>query len=77
MEKRERLIKLKKGVSKSEINRANRIFQQYLNNNLQICKVVDAVYAMARTIEERNGVKRNVKGKKKKKPNLRMEKIGG
>ena len=69
MEERERLAKLKKGVPKAEIERANRILEKKLENTEDICKVVDAVYAMGRTIEERKGIKRGDKGKKKKEQN--------
>ena len=65
--KRERLMKLEKGVPKDQIDRANKILQKHLNNSDNICKVIDAVYAMGRTTEERKGLKRNQKRKKKKK----------
>ena len=55
MEERERLAKLKKGVPKAEIERANRTLEKKLENTEDICKVVDAVCAMGRTIEERKG----------------------
>ena len=61
MEERERLAKLKKGVSEAEIERANRILEKKLENTEDICEVVDAVYAMRRTIEERKGIKRGDK----------------
>ena len=60
---RERLVKLKKAVPKSEIDLANKVLGRHLNNNDDICKAVDAVYAMARTIEERSGVKKARKRK--------------
>ena len=69
MEERERLAKLKKGVPKAEIERANRIFEKKPENTEDICKVVDAVYAMGRTIEERKRIKRGDKRKKKKEQN--------
>ena len=59
---RERLVKLKKGVPKNEIDLANKVLERHLNNN---CKAVDAVYAMAKTIEERSGVKRTRRRKTK------------
>ena len=62
---RERLVKLKKGVPKNEIDLANKVSGRHLNNNDDICKAVDAVYAMARTIEERSGVKRTRRRKTK------------
>ena len=39
-------MKLKKGVSKVELDRANKILEKHLDNTDDICKVVDAVYAM-------------------------------
>ena len=55
MEERERSAKLKKAVPKAEIERANRILEKKLKTTEDICKVVDAVYATGRTIEERKG----------------------
>ena len=76
---RERLLKIKKGVSKAEIYRANKILEKHLDNIDDICKVVDAVYAMGRTIEERKGLKRKEKRKNKKNnqegPNRRIRKL--
>ena len=66
LEKREPLIKLKRGVGKEEIERANKILEKHLQNVNDICKVVDAVYAMGKTIAERKGVKRQ-KNKQKRK----------
>ena len=60
-------MKLKKGVLKDKTDRANKILEKHLNNNDDICKVIDAVYAIGRTIEERNGLKRNKKRKEKRK----------
>ena len=75
IEQRERLMKLKKGVSKVELDRANKISEKHLDNTDDICKVVDAVYAMGRTIEERKGLKR--KDKKKNKRTNEMGPTGG
>ena len=59
-------MKLKMGVSKVEFDRANKILEKHLDNNDDICKVVDAVYAMGRTIEERKGLKWKDKRKEQK-----------
>ena len=67
IEERERLLKLKKGVSKAEIERANKVLEKKLENTDDICKVVDAVYAMGRTIAERKGIKQRRKNERKKK----------
>ena len=79
IEQRERLMKLKKGVSKVEQDRANKILEKHLDNTDDICKVVDAVYAMGRTIEERKGLKRKDKRKEQKNkrdgPNRRIRKL--
>ena len=39
----ERLMKLKKGVAKVEIDRAKKILQKHLGNTNNICTVIDAV----------------------------------
>ena len=77
IEGRERLIKLKKGVVKAEIARANKILEKHIGNTNNICTVMDAVYAMGQTIEERKGLKRNEKRKDKnqKGPNRRIRKL--
>ena len=79
IEKRERLMKLKKGVSKVELDRADKILEKHLDNTDDICKVVDAVYAMGRTIEERKGLERKDKRKERKNkrdgPNRRIRKL--
>ena len=61
IEGRERLMKLKKGVANAEIARANKMLEKHLGNTNNICTVIDAVYAMGQTIEERKGLKRNKK----------------
>ena len=53
---RDRLLKHKKGVPDPEIDKANRILERHLNNTRDMCKVVDAVYAMGRAIEDRKGM---------------------
>ena len=72
-------MKLKRGVSKVELDRYNKILEKHLDNTDDICKVVDAVYAMGRTIEERKGLKRKDKRKEQKNkrdgPNRRIRKL--
>ena len=51
---------------KVEIEIVNNVLQQHLGNTDNIRKVVDAVYAIGRTIEERLGIKRGNKKKKRK-----------
>ena len=58
---RERLAKLKVNIKSTEIKNANRMLQQHVSDTNDICKVVDAVYAIGRTIEERLRVKQNRK----------------
>ena len=43
IEQRERLLKIKRGIYKVEIDRANKILYKHLDNIDNICKVVDAV----------------------------------
>ena len=76
-EGRERLMKLKKGVTKAEIARANKILEKHLDNTSNICTVTDVVYAMGQTIEERKGLKRNEKRKDKNQegPNSQYENL--
>ena len=63
---RERLIKQKYGVAKAEIGRANKIQEKHLGNTNNNCTVIDPVYAVDQTIEERKGLKKNEKRKEKK-----------
>ena len=58
IDERERLMKLKMKIKKVEFDNANKILENYLGETDDICKVIDAVYAMGRTIEERSGIKR-------------------
>ena len=60
------------------IDRANKILEKHLGNNNNICAVIDAVYAVSQTIEERKGVKRNEKRKENKNqegPNRRIRNL--
>ena len=54
-------MELKKGVAKAEIERANKILEKHLDDTNNIFTVIDAVYTMGQTIEERKGSKRNKK----------------
>ena len=44
---------MKKGVAKAEIDRTNKILERHLSNTSNICTVIDAVYVLGQTIEER------------------------
>ena len=66
IEGREPLIKLTKEVAKAEIGRAKKILEKHLGNTSNVCTVIDAVYAMVQTVEERKGLKRNEKKKNRK-----------
>ena len=71
-------MNLKKGVAKAEIDRANEMLEKHLGNTNNICTVIDAVYAMGQTTEERKGVKRNEKKKESKnqeEPSRRIRKL--
>ena len=76
-EGRECLMKLEKGVAKAEIRKEKKRLEKHLGNTSNICTVIDAVYAMAQTIEERKGLKRNEKRKDKNQegPNRRIQKL--
>ena len=67
MEEREKLPKLKKGISNTEIERANKILEKKLESTDDMCIIVDAVYAMGRTIAERKGIKPKDKSKRRRK----------
>ena len=67
-------MELKKGVAKAEIERANKILEKHLDNTNNIFTVIDAVYTMGQTIEERKGLKRN---KKEQKIKNRKDQTGG
>ena len=66
IEERDRLIKIKVNISETELANANKVLEKHLSNTDNVCKIVDAVYAMGRTIEERMGIKRGKKKTKKK-----------
>ena len=66
IEERDRLIKIKVNISETELANVNKVLEKHLSNTDNVCKIVDAVYAMGRTIEERMGIKRGKKKTKKK-----------
>ena len=66
IEERDRLTKLKVNIRETELANANKVLKKHLSNTDDVCKIVDAVYAMGRTIEERMGIKRCQKKTKKK-----------
>ena len=65
-------MKLKKRIAKAEVGRANKILEKQLGNTKNTCAVIEAVYAMGQTIEEREGLI-----KKEKKMKIRKDQIGG
>lgn len=75
IEERKRLLKIKVKVKKEELERANNIIDKYLEGNNDICKVIDAVYAMARTIEQRLGMKQDEKKRNKHDDNRKNRRI--
>ena len=52
-------------IKSTEIKNINGILQQHLSDRNDICKVVDALYAIRRMIEKRLGVKQNRKKRRK------------
>lgn len=50
IEEKERLMKIKRPIEKDDLERGNKILEKYLEGKSDMCKVIDAVYAMARTI---------------------------
>ena len=55
---RDILLNHRKVAPDPEVDKANRILERHLNNIVDICEVVDAVYAKGRTIEDRRGMVR-------------------
>ena len=76
---RERLMKLKKGVVKAQIDRAKKkMLEKHLGNTDNIFTVIDAVYAIGQTIKEKKGLKRNgkrIENKNQEGPNRRIGKL--
>ena len=77
IKERERLMKLKERIKRTELENVNEVLEKHLNDTNDICKIVNAVYAMGRTIEERLGLKRGEKKKKRgnKGENRRIRKM--
>ena len=73
IEERDRLVKLKVSIRETESANANKVLKQHLSNTDDICKIVDAVHAMGRTIEERMGIKRFKKNMKRRERGMRTE----
>jgi hypothetical protein len=67
IEERDRLIKIKVNISETELANANKVLEKHLSNTDNVYKIVDAMYAMGRTIKERMGIKRGKKKTKKTK----------
>ena len=77
---RERLMKLKKGVVKAQIDRAKKkkMLEKHLGNTDNIFTVIDAVYAIGQTIKEKKRSKRNgkrIENKNQEGPNRRIGKL--
>ena len=53
----------------------NEVLEKHLNDTDDICKIVDAVYAIGRTTEERLGLKRGEKKRGNKGENRRIRKM--
>jgi len=66
IEPRERLLKVKKTIKIKYFDIANKVIQNYLGGTNDFCKIIDAVYAMAKAIQQMIGLKFNEKKKKKK-----------
>lgn len=52
IEEKDRLIELKVNIGEGELANANKVLENHLGNTNDICKLVNAVYAMCRTIKE-------------------------
>lgn len=64
MERRKGHFNFKKSVRKTKIKNTNKILEQRLRENDDICEVVEAVYATRRAIEDKLGLKQNKKKNK-------------
>ena len=64
--KREWLMKLIEGMAQAKIDRSSKILEKHLGSTNNICTIVDTVYAMGQTIEERKGLKPSETRKEKK-----------
>ena len=75
IEERGDLVKLKEKIKKEELERANKILKLHLEGNNDICKLIDAVYAMVKTIEERMGITGGRKKKRENNKNLKNRRV--
>ena len=79
MRKRESLMKLRKGVTKTDIDRANKILEKHLGDTNNTCAVIGAIYTMGQTTEKKKGLKRKEKKRKENKnqegPNRTIQKL--
>lgn len=53
-------------IGEGKLTNANKVMENHVVTTDNICKIVNPVYAMGRTIEERMGIKRGVKKRTKK-----------
>ncbi len=78
MKKGTDLLSLKVKIREAELANANKVFDDHLNNTCDMCKIVDAVYAMGRTMEERMGIdlgKKKGRKRGKKDENRRIRRL--
>ena len=72
-------MKLRKGVTKTDIDRANKILEKHLGDTNNTCAVIGAIYTMGQTIEKKKGLKRKEKKRKENKnqegPNRTIQKL--
>ena len=66
MRKRESLMKLRKGVTKTDIDRANKILEKHLGDTNNTCAVIGAIYTMGQKIEKKKRIEEQRKKKKRK-----------
>ena len=52
IDERERSMKINRRIQKDDLERGNKILEKYLEGNSDMCRVTDAVYAMARKLKE-------------------------
>ena len=59
-------MKLRKGVTKTDIDRANKILEKHLGDTNNTCAVIGAIYTMGQTIEKKKRIEEQRKKKKRK-----------
>ena len=59
-------MKLRKGVTKTDIDRANKILEKHLGDTNNTCAVIGAIYTMGQTIENKKRIEEQRKKKKRK-----------